>query len=155
MIALKKKKWLIIISILIVLTVVGIANLRPSYSSVLEANWDISLPWKARISEIYQKDSGASFLGDGVRYHVFSYKHEDYINRMFSWSPVEFDTNFFYPTISDATEEWLDEIDVPADKRPDYTNCFSWYKSDQRDNSEVVFFWDAELKYLYVIEYFV
>ena len=124
-----KKRALATAAILIVmLTGIGILKLFPSYASTIKSNWDISLPIKAVLTETYEKDSGASFHGDGVRYHVFSYKYEDYIDLMFAWTPNEHKTNF-YPTTREAAEAWLDEIDVPADERPDYSKCYSWSKS--------------------------
>ena len=69
-----KKRDLAIATILIViLTGIGILKLFPSYASTIKSNWNISLPIKAVLTETYEKDSGASFHGDGVRYHVFSY----------------------------------------------------------------------------------
>ena len=149
----KERKWLIAVVVLLVLAVIGVSKLLPSYSSTLEANWGISLPWKARLTEIYQQDSGASFHGDGVRYHVYSYKYEDYIDLMFAWPPTEYPTNF-YATTSEAAEVWLDEIDIPAEARPDYTKCSSWHTS-QKDNSEIIFFWDSSTNLLYIIENFI
>jgi len=150
---LKKRNWLIAVAILLILFVAGISKLLPSYSSTLEANWGISLPRRARLTEIYQKDSGASFHGDGVRYHVFSYKYEDYIDLMFAWPPNKYPTNY-YATTSEASEAWLDEIAVPAEERPDYSKCSSWHKS-QEDNSEIIFFWDSEQNRLYIVENFI
>ena len=149
----KKRNWLIAVAILLILFVAGISKLLPSYSSTLEANWGISLPRRARLTEIYQKDSGASFHGDGVRYHVFSYKYEDYIDLMFAWPPTKYPTNY-YATTSEASEAWLDEIAVPAEERPDYSKCSSWHKS-QEDNSEIIFFWDSEQNRLYIVENFI
>lgn len=149
----KKRNWLIAVAILLILFVAGISKLLPSYSSTLEANWVISLPRRARLTEIYQKDSGASFHGDGVRYHVFSYKYEDYIDLMFAWPPNKYPTNY-YATTSEASEAWLDEIAVPAEERPDYSKCSSWHKS-QEDNSEIIFFWDSEQNRLYIVENFI
>lgn len=148
----KKRKWLIAIAVFLVLTVVGVSKLLPSYSSTLEANWGISLPWKARLTEIYEKDSGSSFHGDGIRYHVFSYKYEDYIDLMFAWTPTEFKT-ISHGNYSEAATEWLDEIDVPEGQRPNYENCCYWYKS-QEDNSELIIFWDNSTNLLYVVESF-
>ena len=105
--ALKKRKWLIAAAILLVLAVVSVSKLLPSYSSTLEANWGISLPWKARLIEVYEKDSGSSFHGDGIRYHVFSYKYEDYIDLMFAWIPTENKTKT-HGNYSEAATEWLD-----------------------------------------------
>lgn len=150
---LKKKKWLIVILIIIGLIGIGISRIFPSYSSVLKANWGISLPVKAFLSEEYEKDAGVSFHGDGVRYHVFSYKYEDYIDLMFAWPPTEYPTNY-YSTTSEAAEAWLDEIDVPNDKRPYYSYCSSWHKSKD-DNSEIIFFWNSEMNLLYIVENFI
>ncbi|MBQ6865080.1 MAG: hypothetical protein IJO14_12690 [Clostridia bacterium] len=75
-----KKRALAIATVLsVMLTGIGILKLFPSYASVIKSNWDISLPIKAVLTETYEKDSGASFHGDGVRYHVFSYKYEEII----------------------------------------------------------------------------
>ncbi len=148
-----KKKWLIVFAILIILSVVGISMLLPAYSSTLKANWGISLPWKARLSEVYENDSGASFHGDGIRYHVFSYKYEDYIDLMFAWSSVERSTNY-YSNVSEAAEAWLDEIVVPIEYRPNYSNCSSWHTSKE-DNSEIIFFWDNEANRIYIVENFI
>ena len=149
-----KKKAVIAVAVLIMLfVVIGILRLFPSYSFTIKSNWDISLPIKAVLNEIYEKDSDASFHGDGVRYHVFSYKYEDYIDLMFAWTPNEHKTNF-YPTTLEAAQAWLDEIDVPAEERPDYEKCCSWSKS-QDDNSEIIFLWDNELNRLYIIENFI
>ena len=72
---------------------------------------------------------------------------------MFAWTPNEHKTNF-YPTTREAAEVWLDEIDVPAEKRPDYEKCCSWSKS-QDDNSEIIIFWDNNLNKLYIVESFI
>lgn len=149
-----KKKAILSAAILIILIVViGISRLFPSYASTIKSNWGISLPIKAVLTETYEKDSGASFHGDGIRYHVFSYKYEDYIDLMFAWTPNEHKTNF-YPTTREAAEACLDEIDVPADERPDYSKCYSWSKS-QDDNIEIIFLWDNEVNKLYIIEKFI
>ena len=149
----EKRALTIAVILIIILTGIGILRLFPSYASTIKSNWDISLPIKAVLTETYEKDSGSSFHGDGVRYHIFSYKYEDYIDLMFAWTPNEHKTNF-YPTTREAAEAWLDEIDVPADERPDYSKCYSWSKS-QDDNSEIIIFWDNELNKLYIVENFI
>ena len=150
----KKKRITITVAACILVAVCCIGwRVFSDYSRVIEANWGISLPWKARLTEIYEKDAGPSFHGDGVRYHVYSYKYEDYIDLMFAWPPTEYPTNY-YATTSEAAEVWLDEIDVPAEERPDYEKCCSWHKS-QDDNSEIIFFWDNDLNHLYIVENFI
>ena len=143
----EKRALTIAVILIIILTGIGILRLFPSYASTIKSNWDISLPIKAVLTETYEKDSGSSFHGDGVRYHIFSYKYEDYIDLMFAWTPNEHKTR-------EAAEAWLDEIDVPAEQRPDYSKCCSWSKS-QDDNSEIIIFWDNELNKLYIVENFI
>lgn len=147
-----KKRRIIIPILACLLLLSGILGWRvmSSYSRVIQANWGISLPLKALISEVYEADSGASFHGDGVRYHVFSYKYEDYIDLMFAWSGTEHETHF-YSSVSEAADAWLDEIQVPDAKRPNYPDCFSWHRSKE-DHSEIIFFWDNDLNRLYIIE---
>ena len=149
-----KKRRTILVATCLFVVVISIGwRLFFDYSRVIEINWGITLPWKARLTEIYEKDSGPSFHGDGVRYHVYSYKYEDYIDLMFAWPQTEYPTNF-YATTSKAAEVWLDEIDVPAEERPNYEKCCSWHKA-QEDNSEIIFFWDNELNHLYILENFI
>ena len=149
----KKSTIIAILLTLIIILILGVFELFPTYSFIIKSNWGISLPTKAVLTETYKQDSGTSFHGDGVRYHIFSYKYEDYIDLMFAWSPNEHKTTD-YPTTREASEAWLDEINVPTDKRPDYSNCSSWSKS-QNDNSEIIFFWDSDLNKLYIIEKFI
>ena len=148
----KKRIVMVTASILLVVGIVCWQVMPPSYSHTMKINWGVSLPVKALCTEVYEKDSGSSFHGDGIRYHVFSYKYEDYIDLMFAWTSTEYPTNY-YATTSEAAEAWLDEIDVPDDKRPDYTNCCLWHKSKE-DNSEIIFFWDNEQNLIYIVENF-
>lgn len=153
-----KDKRKVIISIAIVcIVVLGIAmigmwNRFTDYNTTLQANWGISIPSKAHYSEIYSKDSGASFHGDGIRYHVFSYKDQAPVSELFSWKADE-DNSLFYGSYSNAVHTWLDEIDVPLEYRPDYSACLYWYGS-QEDNSEIIILWNRENSTIYVAESF-
>jgi hypothetical protein len=149
----KKKTFLTATILILLIIVILILKLFPSYAYTIKSNWGILLPIKAVLTEVYEKDSGDSFHGDGIRYHIFSYKYEDYIDLMFAWTPNEHKTNH-YPTTHEAAEAWLDEIDVPSDKRPNYSNCISWNKS-QNDSSEIIFFWDNDLNSIYIVEKFI
>lgn len=148
----KKKLWLIVIAVILIWKMGAVLRVPPSYGETVEANWGIALPWKAQLTEVYASDSGASFHGDGIRVHVYSYEYEEYVQTMLAWYPTEQKTNF-YPTVSDAAEAWLDEIQVPKEWRPEYEKCCSWHTS-QSDNSELIFFWDNGANLLYVIENF-
>jgi len=123
-----------------------------NYNTTLEANWEISIPFKASYSETYSKDSGPSFHGDGIRYHIFSYKDHSYVEEMLEWESDEKYT-IFYGNYSNTVNVWLDTIDVPSEYRPDYSECMFWYNS-QDDNSEIIILWDKEKGHLYVIESF-
>ena len=57
----------------------------PAYSRVLQANWGVALPAEALLTEEHEQDSGASFHGDGIRYHVYSYADADPIRTMLLW----------------------------------------------------------------------
>ena len=147
----KKKSGFIVIAMVIVLVAVSVPKV-PAYSMAMEAKWGISLPFKALCSQVYEKDSGPSFLGDGIRYHVFEYRYEDYIDLIFAWSAAEHETLHF-ASVSEAADAWLDEIEVPEDRRPDYEACGSWHRS-KKDSSEIIFFWDSERNLIYVVENF-
>ena len=84
------------------------------YNRALNANWGFKVPWQSQYSEIYKTDSGPSFHGDGLRYHVYSYKYEDFIDLMFAWSPVERETNY-YDSYSEAVTQWLNDLEVPEE----------------------------------------
>ena len=148
----KKVIVILVIILLLIVSLIPIWNMMFSYSNVLEANWGISIPFKSKYKEIYQKDSDASFNGDGIRYHIFSYEYEDYIELMFAWDSTENNT-IFSSSYSEAANQWLKEIGVPEERYPNYNNCSFKYKS-QEDNSELIIFWDNEKNELYILESF-
>lgn len=123
-----------------------------NYNTTLEANWEISIPSKAHYSEIYSKDSGSSFHGDGIRYHIFSYKDHFCVGEMLEWESDEKET-IFYGNYSNTVNAWLDTIDVPSEYRPYYSECLFWYNS-QDDNSEIIILWDKGNSTIYVVESF-
>lgn len=146
----KKKRMLLLIVVAIVSAWLIYRAIVPSYSSVLEVNWGVELPVQALCKEVYEQDTGPSFHGDGIRYHVFSYRYEDYIDLMFAWRGSESNT-LFYDTYSEAVEIWLNELDVPRQQYPNYNACFYWYQR-AKDNSELIIFWNPEINRLYILE---
>ena len=149
-----KKKLIILFSTLVVLGVAffSIWNLSSDYSKILQANWDFEIPNEAKYSQSYTKDSGTSFNGDGIRYHIFKYENEEYIENLFAWMSEEKAT-IFNTSFSEATTSWLKEIEVPVEYHPNFTNCLYWYQA-QEDNSELIVCWDKDTKSLYIIESF-
>lgn len=149
-----KRKHILLTGLVCLLLLAGGIGwlLLSGYTFTIRLNWGISIPFLARPALSYEKDSGPSFLGDGIRYHVFSYQYEDFIDQMFAWASVDRET-LYYDSLTQAAEAWLDRIEVPAEYRPDYDACSSWYGS-KSDNSEIIFYWDAERNLLYCLESF-
>ena len=147
----KKKRILLVVLVTLISVWTIYKSIVPSYASVLEANWGVELPSKALCKEVYKADTGPSFHGDGIRYHVFSYRYEDYIDLMFAWSGNLENKTLFYRSYSEASDIWLDELDIPEEQYPDYDACFCWYKSEH-DNSEILIFWNPEINRLYIVE---
>lgn len=153
-----KQKWIVIsLSFITVLLAIGVNAViflikSPSYTAVIGKNWGIALPDEAYFTEIYEQDSGASFHGDGIRYHIFEYEQEEFVTGMLEWKTVE-DKTSYHESYSVAADEWFSEISVEKSYYPDYDNCLYWYKA-QEDNSEIIIFWDRKANLLYVLEHF-
>ncbi len=150
----KKKKVIsgFIIAIVIVVGIIFAWKGTNDYSRILKTNWDFSIPSNAQYSEIYSKDAGASFHGDGVRYHMFYCKNLESVDTLFAWQKEEKST-IFSESYSRAVDGWLDMIKVPEEKRPNYSECLYWYDK-QNDDSEIIVLWDRDKKMLYAAESF-
>lgn len=149
----KRRKVLIIAGLIVfILILIYMWDMKIGYSSILKSNWGISLPLKSNYREIYYKDSGASFHGDGIRYHIFSYENEEHIKDLFNWTDSNIETIYNSSHI-DESNKWLKEIEVPKEYYPNYDNCLYFYKSKD-DNSEVIFFLDKKEYKIYVLESF-
>lgn len=122
------------------------------YGWVMEANWGFALPEQAGIKEVFQADSGPSFHGDGIRYHVFSYEHAEHIQEMTKWQSEEQNTRFG-ERYSVSAEKWLNEIQVAPEERPDYSACVFYYQRDL-DTNEMLLCWNQKQGRLYVLESF-
>ena len=98
------------------------------------------------------KDSGASFTGDGIRYHILQYDKEsaDIIIKSFDWEAGELNSE-----LADKMDEWLDSINVPSEDRPkqnEWKHTTLLRKEDNRDH--LIMFFDEDTNQLYVVEYF-
>ena len=149
------KKKLLFILVLILLIFIGFSAIFLSsisgHSFILKANWGISLPLKADLTLLISIQPEPSFHGDGVRYHMFSYEYEDEIENIFPWSSVEQKTRS-YPNCREAAIVWLEEINVPENIWPNFSECLTWYHTNEYHN-EVIFFWDRNEKYFYILEF--
>lgn len=140
--------------IIVCLTILGIWSWKTmnDYSNILKENWNISLPKKASFAEVYCDDSGSSFHGDGIRYHVFAYENEKPVETILPWSSKEKETRY-YGSYEESIEHWLGEIAVPEEEKPDCEQCVYWYEKDELD--EIIICWDKNKDKIYVIESFV
>ena len=128
---------------------VGFTSIR-RYADCMNRNWHLNLP--ETDVEIYVKNSGASFTGDGIRYHILQYDEEsaDIIIKSFDWEAGELNSE-----LADKMEEWLDSIDVPLEDRPkqnEWKHTTLLRKEDTRDH--LIMFFDEDTNQLYVVEYF-
>ena len=67
-----KLRTFLLSSILLAIVLIGAftyIQVNKPYTSIINLNWSIKLPKPYKT--IYSTDSGASFHGDGQRYHVF------------------------------------------------------------------------------------
>lgn len=156
----KRVKW-ILLPVMVLMLFWGLYGfLTPSYASVLEANWGVKLPVSACCREVYRQDTGPSFHGDGVRYHVFSCINSAAIDELLPWSAEEGHTLEWsqtageerqYRSYSQSAQLWLHELDVPETQLPVYESCVCWYSSAP-DNSQLILFWDPGSRRLYIVE---
>ncbi len=150
----KKKVLCSLLAIALVLALVFAGSWFLGHPLALKLNWELSLPVTALFQELYSADSGPSFHGDGIRYHVYSYRYEDPIALLRSWSKTE-GTTVFGESYSREASAWLDRIQVPPQWRPDFQDISLnfWYTS-KRDNSQIILFWSPEVNRLYIAESF-
>ena len=116
----------------------------------MKLNWHLSLPETDVV--IYEKNSGASFTGDGTRYHILQYDEENaaIILKSFDWEAGELDSE-----LAIKMNEWLDDIEVPSEERPkqnEWKHTTLLRKEDNRDR--LIMFFDESTNQLYVVEYF-
>lgn len=128
---------------------VGFTSIR-RYADCMNRNWHLNLP--ETDVEIYVKNSGASFTGDGIRYHILQYDEEsaDIILKSFDWEAGELNSE-----LADKMEEWLDSIDVPLEDRPKQNEWKHTTLLRKECNSDhLIMFFDEDTNQLYVVEYF-
>lgn len=138
---------LLTLPVLLVLLVLMIFLGSEDYTQIIRLNWKLDLP--ASESCLYETDSGASFGGDGERYHVLEYSSDSQLRET-----LEQETTPISPA-EEAVTAILDGLSVPMDQRPDYADC-CWFTAvrpeDARDRLYLLA--DSDGTRLYVIESF-
>ena len=123
----------------------------PDLADTLESNWSIVLSDESGWEEIYHADSGASFHGDGERYHIVTYEQEDSIETMVAWSAEE--RKVWNKTYPELMEDWISYTDAGPDMYPVYDGCMYWYQQDS-DGSEIIMCWNKAEAKIYISESF-
>lgn len=117
----KKLKYTVIVTIVLTLYLLG-CKASWNYAWVLESNWKITLP--DGFYEIYEKDTGPSFHGDGTRYHVLQYDDIQSIENYFSWTVQT-------EQLEDKVIEYLGKLEILHDNEPDLDSCQYYYEKNR------------------------
>lgn len=135
----------IISTITIILTLFTAVMLKEEskYYHTININWKINLP--REYEEIYYKDSGPSFLGDGERYSVFQYKTLDEISNVIEWKIKDDDIEHYATKI-------LETLEVPKEYYPDFNDNFKYYYKVEEDKYKIYIILNSNLKKVYILE---
>ena len=133
--------WVLLAAVL--LPALGLARCTAAgYGDTVYRNWGVTLP--GGYQQVYAADTGASFHGDGLRYHVLHYPSGAALADLVDWREAG-DTG--------GAVEVLDRLSVPASEWPDLSQCLLWY-ARQEDNSRIWLFWDEGAATVYIVEIF-
>lgn len=139
-----------IIEIVICFALYGCDVQTNAYALCMNSNWHIDLPNEN--TRLYEKTSGVSFTGDGIRYHILQYDKENIntISKSFNWK-----SDAIPDDLANKANQWLDQINVPTEKRPKTEKCK--YVSLTRDPKVpdcLIMFLNEDTNELYAIEFF-
>ena len=125
------------------------------YGPVLKANWGLQLPAEAECREIYEADSSVGFQGDGLRCHIYDCTETDALAVALEVWSNRAGQGADGSQLAEKAEEYLTELSVPTEKRPEYENCLFWFKAGEDDSrDQILLLLDGESNRLYVIESF-
>ena len=142
--------WKVFLALLTMLAAAGIllaVLFSGGYEKTIALSWDLELP--KSVGCLYETDSGESFHGDGLRYHVLEYAPDSGLAEA-----LEQQTTELSPADCPAADIW-EALAVPADwqPRPEICRCFTRdHPSDPRN--ELFLLLSADGKRLYVAESF-
>ena len=138
----KAKLSIFLISLIFILTGCN------SNKFTIQQNWNLELPKDS--NEVYHKDTGTSFHGDGTSYTVYQTDDAASVKSMADWTTNSSSTVFTDNFPAFATY-CLDKLDVPSEERIDFEHCQYYYRIEE-DSSELLLVYNSELKLLYIIE---
>lgn len=134
----------VLLSVIIVIIVFVYRQINKPYTKIIDMNWSIKLP--TAYKEIYSIDSGASFHGDGKRYHIFQYTKENGMNQSVNWESNK------DKSIETEIDNVLSELNVPKENMPDFQNKYKYYTLVEQDSSKIYLIYISDMEKLYVIE---
>lgn len=133
--------------VLAVLLAVSFLQTAGDYMRTVNLNWELDLPTSQGC--LYETDSGASFHGDGERYHVLEYAGDGRLEQALAEQATPL------PSAENPVSEILDDLSVPADQRPDFADCGVFtadHPSDDRNRLYLLV--NSAGTRLYVVEFF-
>ena len=133
--------------VLAVLLAVSFLQTAGDYMRTVNLNWELDLPTSQGC--LYETDSGASFHGDGERYHVLEYAGDGRLEQALAEQATPL------PSAENPVTEILDNLSVPADQRPDFADCGVFtadHPSDDRNRLYLLV--NSAGTRLYVVEFF-
>ena len=133
--------------VLAVLLAVSFLQTAGDYMRTVNLNWELDLP--ASQGCLYETDSGASFRGDGERYHILEYAGDGRLEQALAEQATPL------PSAENPVTEILDDLSVPADQRPDFVDCGVFtadHPSDDRNRLYLLV--NSAGTRLYVVEFF-
>ena len=142
------KRKLLFIIIIFFIIFIGKNYIKEKFSTpyheIVYLNWKISIPKEYK--ESYSIDSGASFHGDGERYHIFQYEDEEGISAFVSWE------DYKNRDLEKKIKDILYSLEVPKDKKPDFQKHYFYYTIKKNDNSKLYLLFFRDTKELYIVE---
>lgn len=133
--------------VLAVLLAVSFLQTAGDYMRTVNLNWELDLPTSQGC--LYETDSGASFHGDGERYHVLEYAGDGRLEQALAEQATPLSS------AENPVTEILDDLSVPADQRPDFADCGVFtadHPSDDRNRLYLLV--NSAGTRLYVVEFF-
>lgn len=132
-----------IITVIMLISSVIITKEQNLYYHAINMNWNLNLP--RNYEEIYYKDSGPSFNGDGEGYSIFKYENLEEVNYLIDWQDKNNSIEINMISI-------LRKLEVPEEYYPNYNSNFKYYYYMKEDNSKIYMILDINLNKIYIVE---
>lgn len=132
-----------IITVIMLMVSIIITKERNRYFHVININWNLDLP--RNYEEIYYKDSGPSFNGDGERYSIFKYENLEEINDAVDWKEKN-------SSIETNVLNILRKLKVPEEYYPNNNSNCKYYYYIEEDNFKIYMILDINLNKIYIVE---